>query len=603
VHRDVKAENVLFNNADRPQLTDFGIALSRRTGRARITTDGLALGSGGYMSPEQARGEPVDGRADLYSLGVLTYEMLTGELPFEAEDSLALALMHAQDPIPRLPPDKAHWQRFIDTAVAKSPDKRFRNAQAMARALDPLARRLAPPSGMRAFIAHAFWRTPLGLVTAGALLAVALLIVVTVYLPDWRERMAAGDAPEAGADTVPLVIPPEAVAPTPEEIRAGLALRVQQARALLERGQLIAPAGENAAEAFLAILRDDPANADAAAGVEQVVTALGRETIAAVQARQRDQVRAHFEEARLLVEGAQLQATPAWEQLRRETADAIARVVEAALLAHDRETSLSWASLPLELGIDDERSRLLRARVAQLPNPGSTIRDENGPELSYVPANLGGSRLDHGFALMRNEVTRGEYASFVAQTRRAPARCRNRLSPLQLLDRRQWNDAGFTQAGNHPVVCVGYEDARAYAAWLSTRTGQRYRLPTLKEWLHARGAGNDGPPCRRGNVADRTAGVRSAFTCSDGQRWTAPVRAYLGSSLQLFDLHGNVSEWTLACGESGNPLARLLEDERCARRAVAGTSWRSGSDDRVSVQMLEPDRGYDDVGFRLVREL
>ena len=93
VHRDVKAENVLFDNADRPLLTDFGIALQRSDTSNRITTAGLAVGSGGYMAPEQARGEAVDGRADLYSVGVLAFELLTGRLPYLSSDPLGLALM------------------------------------------------------------------------------------------------------------------------------------------------------------------------------------------------------------------------------------------------------------------------------------------------------------------------------------------------------------------------------------------------------------------------------------------------------------------------------------------------------------------------------
>ena len=144
VHRDVKAENVLFDNADRPLLTDFGIALSKRDS-TRITTAGLAVGSGGYMAPEQARGEVVDGRADLYSVGVLAYELLMGKLPYQAADPLALALMHAQDPVPRLPPEKRHWQPFIDRAMAKSPDNRYRNAQQMLGALNQLATVGRPP--------------------------------------------------------------------------------------------------------------------------------------------------------------------------------------------------------------------------------------------------------------------------------------------------------------------------------------------------------------------------------------------------------------------------------------------------------------------------
>lgn len=146
VHRDVKRENVLFDADDRPMLADFGIALSRK-GDVRLTTAGLAVGSSGGMAPEQARGEAVDGRADLYSVGVLAWEMLTGTMPFQADDGLALAIMHAQDPIPRLPAEKRHWQGFIDRAMAKRPADRFANAQEMIQALERIGPRQGGMSG------------------------------------------------------------------------------------------------------------------------------------------------------------------------------------------------------------------------------------------------------------------------------------------------------------------------------------------------------------------------------------------------------------------------------------------------------------------------
>src|SRR3546814_3587387 len=88
----------------------------------------MAVGSTAYMAPEQARGEEVDHRTDLYAIGVLAWEMLTGKLPYEAGDAVSMAIMHVKDPIPRLPPSLRHWQRFIDRALAKAPIKRFHDA-------------------------------------------------------------------------------------------------------------------------------------------------------------------------------------------------------------------------------------------------------------------------------------------------------------------------------------------------------------------------------------------------------------------------------------------------------------------------------------------
>ena len=104
VHRDVKPENILFDEEGRPQLTDFGIA--RAMAEGTLTAAGMVIGSPHYMSPEQAQGLRVDGRSDLYSLGVVLYEMLTGRLPFEAGNTLAVAYAHVNHPVPEL----ARWR-------------------------------------------------------------------------------------------------------------------------------------------------------------------------------------------------------------------------------------------------------------------------------------------------------------------------------------------------------------------------------------------------------------------------------------------------------------------------------------------------------------
>jgi tRNA A-37 threonylcarbamoyl transferase component Bud32 len=205
VHRDVKRENVLFDAGDRPLLTDFGIATSKAEDTSRLTSAGTALGSSAYMAPEQARGVRVDARADLYSVGVLAFELLTGHLPYQADDALAMALMHSQDAIPRLPPGKQHWQAFIDRAMAKSPDGRFANAQQMQEALGHIV------TDRRAAAVGRDLRPRLLLAGAAVLLLAVIGYAVTTFM--------AKDEPVAqvATDATVAIEPPPApgVEPTP----------------------------------------------------------------------------------------------------------------------------------------------------------------------------------------------------------------------------------------------------------------------------------------------------------------------------------------------------------------------------------------------------
>src|SRR3546814_18763011 len=104
----------------------------------------MAGGSTAYMAPEQARGDEVDHLTDLYAIGVLAWEILTGKLPYEAGDAVSMAIMHVKDPIPRLPPRLRHWQRFIDRALAKGPIKRLHDAAHMLSAPQRVPQRSGP---------------------------------------------------------------------------------------------------------------------------------------------------------------------------------------------------------------------------------------------------------------------------------------------------------------------------------------------------------------------------------------------------------------------------------------------------------------------------
>jgi len=130
VHRDIKPANILFHGDGTPILTDFGVAKQESTD-SRLTKDGTAVGSPYYISPEQAESKPVDGRADIYSLGIILYEMLTGKKPYQGDSDIQIIISHLSDPVPTLPPGLEQYQELVERMIAKNPDERFSTAEEM----------------------------------------------------------------------------------------------------------------------------------------------------------------------------------------------------------------------------------------------------------------------------------------------------------------------------------------------------------------------------------------------------------------------------------------------------------------------------------------
>ena len=481
VHRDVKAENVLFDEAERPMLADFGIAL-RRGSNPRLTNAGLAVGSTAYMPPEQARGAEVDRRADLYSIGVLTWEMLTGRLPYNAADALSMALKHVQDPIPRLPAPLKHWQGFIDKAMAKRPEDRHASAQDMLLALDQLEARAG-----KAFVAvevpaavaldsdpvakpRAGWKRWALAASVLVVLGIAALRLFPVESDVIRAQPAsvASDtgrdlpSPEADARTGLLAgIGDSAAEGNSEGLAAYLANAAQQIR----DGHLLSPPNANAWDSLDAAWRVNATHPQTQQLTAQLFDALADASDRALRAGDVAVSRTAFERA------SQLDSRRGGEGsaivlLRKRLDTALDTRLQALLARHDAIAARQLLADTRWLGLDPQRSRALQVRVdaagksARAATTAATVVTA-APAAPRAPA-------------VTIAVTRADYARFASASGRAAVDCGKGLFGRK----RSWNNTGNDR---RPVVCVSAADAQAYAAWLGTQEQHRYRLPSAGE--------------------------------------------------------------------------------------------------------------------------
>lgn len=603
VHRDIKSENVLFDNVDRPLLTDFGIAIHRGD-RSRVTHGGFAMGSATHMAPEQARGEKVDGRADLYSIGVVAFEKLTGELPFQADEPLPMAVRHAVDPVPQLPPAKAHWQAFIDRALAKTPDARFASAQEMMAALDRIeqqrldaATALPPPAAQSSALA----RSRSGgisptFIAAAACVILVLAVVVALQAWGWRaggrsiaEAVIEPAAPAPVAVALPLPPAPDAAPAELAEVAApplldGLAVEAEVAgtedadaveadaaaeeieaalppdqRALrraerqILRRRLTQPAGDNALQSLLQA-RELNASPDELErlGLAWLKTAQSY-VAAAFQPEVESPDTRLYQAARELATALALTDGAAWQALEQAPRTRQRARLQAALAAGSLDRLRAARAEAEALGIKPAALEPEWSRGIVLAQPGQALPGQPDQLLLRLPE---GDRP--GAAAQRAPVSRGEYARFVAASGRGEANCRIRSAAFNLRKRR-WSAPGFEQSDAQPVVCISLADAQAYAQWRGQQDGRRYRLPSAEDWAALPAAGT-AADCRA-----RPAG------CAGVQQ---------------------VREWTAACAGG------------CARQPLVGFGWREAEQPgRERDAAVEPEFGYDDVGFRLLREV
>lgn len=623
VHRDIKPENMLFDQFGNVKIADFGIALSQ--GARRWTKDNRIVGSVYYMSPEQARSKKVGARSDIYSVGTILYEILTGHVVFDADDDLALMIAHVNSPIPKLPSNLSHWQFIINKCLAKKPEDRYQSMQDLKQALDKVApsrdKILSKKRGGIRAIHYVMMAFVTGL----------LALTVSVWMNNPEElqtgdffsisKYSSDESDKTGSNDFTSTNPYKAVKRS--------AISVEDAELLLEKAnknlmavQLTTPEGNNALDNYLNILDSYPENKQANKGLSQIVVKyyemvnnslrFGNFNNAEKYANSVAEVRYKtiLVDDKLienLANNLGIESNILLGNIAEEVSKEVARLKNKRA---EQLIELVHIMMPKHPIIDE-----LEEKLKVIPQPGEFIHDRLGLDTVFVPSALNENEKSqfqgNGFAIGLNEITVKQFKTFVEATDREMGKCKNETGSRISFTSKSWNKPGFTQDELHPVVCVSWIDAHAYANWLSKQSGHVYRLPTNSQWAHIAAIEKmSKKDCAYANLAGSEAtGLKilgKLFACTDGYKYTAPVSSFKANRLGVFDLGGNVREWTLACEKKGKLKQFFSMGESCDKNGSYGLSWLSSVEDKQRsnhIKYIKSGAAYTHIGFRLVRDL
>jgi len=598
IHRDIKPGNILFREDGTVVLSDFGLAkgLSDNT---QVTAAGMTLGTPAYMSPEQAFGEQVDSRSDLYSLGCVFYFMLTGTKPYTADNPVALAMKHLRDPIPKLPDEYAWLQPVLDKLMAKKPEDRYQYGEDLAKELEaygdddsvtPIKPSLLNGNGngngtgvepVELRIEEPETVSPEQMIKAVDEFALRSSSTqrddtsVLELVEDGDLNELALQADEAFKNSRPMddsrVFLKNKIDPTGDRFRVE----------------------ESAEQTVVQPAIDPPAHPDVTGAIREH----SRGEIPAISVRK---VEKKPKVSRLLIAsiGAAIVITvvnvgAGIYLAQQRNAPEISKLDEQSRLDESRWTAqtrkLIKFSDPLASGGTGPEMVVVSKGAFEMGD----ISGRYGPSARPVhPVHLG-----RDFAISVNEVTFDDYDKFALAT--------NRDRP----DDRQWG------RGTRPVIYVSWQDATDYAAWLSTQSGKKYRLPTEAEWEYAGRAGTSSDYWW-GEWPNHDFANFGSDVCCRGEirgadQWgeqTSPVGAFPANDFGLHDSLGNVWEWVQDCwsvdyyGAQATGVARQEGD--CMKRVVRGGSW---SDIPINVAAASRGRAPIDkklafIGFRVLRE-
>lgn len=645
IHRDLKPDNIMLDKSRRAVVMDFGIA--RAAIGTRLTQTGAVIGTPQYMSPEQAQGKELDGRSDIYSFGMVLYQMATGTLPFQSTDAVSLMYMHVHQ-LPEAPDLRnakvPPWLRdIILKCLAKRPEDRYSSADELGRAL---AERIKPKIAKTALMPEQAAGRKRPAFIAGAVFLVLLGIAGTYYWFDIRPRQvsipsveapgagepsAAGevvDADDLAFQQAEMVNTEQAYSVYLKSHPSGKHAGESQSRIDSFRQAAQSPAAVTAQQAPVP---RQTATAPAAFAPHSPSAKTGRETDAAredntawLQAEMVNSKQSYGTYLRLYPSGSHAADAKAkmaaLDEQEARNARALAeedakRDDQAFQLAENTRTPDAYKAYLIanpagrhaaaakakitafeERAAFDERVKVaLNALSMRMVNiPGGSFQmgsDKSGDEKPAHTAALS------AFQMSETEVTQAQYQAVMGE-----------------------NPSFFKSTGNNPVERVSWFDAISFCNKLSDRaklppcyntaTGacdfskSGFRLPTEAEWEYACRAETGGDYYTGNNPADL---ARAGWYADNSAEKTHFVGQKAPNVWRLFDMHGNVWEW---CQDwygkdfyANSPKLNPAGPSSGSERVLRGGSWidNAGSCKSSKRRSFNPKKNYSDIGFRVVR--
>ena len=410
------------------------------------------------------------------------------------------------------------------------------------------------------------------------------------------DSLDAAEAQAGGDDSLDPANLPTVVDPVVDAIRLG--------RIDLAAQRLTTPPGANALDRFTLALKLDPKSKAAKQGIVDIAKKyieLAEKSLAGGDMAQFGQFLDRAAEvAKPLTDNSDV--TKAIAAARAKAAEPFIAQGKTAAAAWDKAAAKAAYEKALQVDPNSAAARDGLKFAASIGEAGFAFRDKladgaQGPEMVIV---------DSHAAMARHAVTRGEFRRYWSAAGSAAFAgrefsCRDRESIFRSTKKRTWESPDIEQDDSHPVVCVGWQEAAAFAQWLSKQTGKHYRLPSPAEFDEVARRAPAGE-CKA-NLADaaykRQFDSRQGSDCDDGFAATAPV-GHFSLVDGIHDIDGNVREWVGACG--GGAVAEA--GSSCRDFIVKGRGWLSlAKESPTASDTYGADVGLNSVGFRVVRDL